>query len=83
VCFVGATGERKQQQERTAMSRVRLTKARLDTIISALAYWETILEDGEGFVWETDAECRRLEHDREQAFVWAHQQLAKRQAGKQ
>ena len=65
------------------MSRVRLTKARLDSIISALAYWETFLEDGEGSAWETDAEYRRLEHDRAQAFVWAHQQLAKRQAGQQ
>lgn len=65
------------------MSKVRLTKARLDTIISALAYWETLLEDAEGFAWQTDAEYRRLEHDRAQAFAWAHQQLAKRQAGKQ
>lgn len=65
------------------MSKVRLTKARLDTIISALAYWETMIEDAEGVLWETDAEYRRLEHDRAQAFEWAHQQLAKRQAGKQ
>ena len=65
------------------MSRVRLTKARLETIISALAYWETMIDDGKGFVWETDAEYNRLQHDREKAFVWAHQQLAKRQAGEQ
>lgn len=65
------------------MSRVRLTKARLDTIINALAHWETIIDDGEGSLWETDAECDRLQHDREKAFVWAHQQLAKRQAGEQ
>lgn len=63
------------------MSRVRLTKARLDTIIDALAYWETIIEDKDCGLWETDAEYRRLEHDRAQAFVWAHQQLAKRNDG--
>ena len=63
------------------MSRVRLTKARLDTIISALGYWETMIDDSEGCLWETDAEYRRLEHDREQAFEWAHQQLAKRNDG--
>ncbi len=65
------------------MSRVRLTKARLDTIISALAYWETMIGDEDCGLYETDAEYRRLEHDRAQAFEWAHQQLAKRQAGEQ
>lgn len=58
--------------------RVRLTEKRLDQIIDALAYWETMLEDGEGVIWETEAEYKRLEHDREQAFLWAHQQRNKR-----
>lgn len=58
--------------------RISLTKNRLDTIISALAYWETVIEQGHGWLWHTDAECRRLEHDRQQAFDWAHQQMAKK-----
>lgn len=61
---------------------IRLTEKRLEVIISALAYYETMLEDGEGFAWETDAEYRQKEKDREQAFIWAHQELAKRKAGK-
>lgn len=61
---------------------VRLTEKRLDIIISALAYWETILEDGEGVCWETEAEYRQQEKEREQAFIWAHQELAKRKARK-
>lgn len=61
---------------------VRLTEKRLDIIISALAYWETILEDGEGVCWETEAEYRQQENEREQAFMWAHQELAKRKARK-
>lgn len=56
---------------------MRLTKRRLKIIISALAYYETLIDDGEG--WETEAEFKRLEHDREQAFVWAHTQLANRE----
>lgn len=63
------------------MSRVRLTKARLDIIIDALAYYQTSIDDGEGSLWETDAEFERLQHDREKAFVWAHQQVAKRKNG--
>jgi len=61
---------------------VRLTEKRLDMIISALAYWETMLEDGEGTCWETEAEYRRLQHDCVQAQVWAHKELAKRKARK-
>lgn len=57
---------------------VRLTKKRLDIIIDALAYWETIIEDGEGVCWETEAEYEQMEHERKQAFIWAHQELAKR-----
>lgn len=62
------------------MAGVRLTKARLETIKDALAYWETVLEDGDGFLWSTDAEYRRLEETRSAAFQWAHQQLDKRSA---
>lgn len=61
---------------------VRLTEKRLEVIIHALAYWETMLEDGEGTCWETEAEYRQQEKEREQAFIWAHQELAKRKAGK-
>jgi len=57
---------------------IRLTKQRLHIIIDALALYETLIDDGEGSVWNTDAEARRIERDREQAFLWAHQELAKR-----
>lgn len=57
---------------------MRLTARRLKIIIDALAYYETIIDDGEGMNWGTEAERKRLEHDREQAFEWAHSQLAKR-----
>lgn len=59
---------------------IRLTKTRLDIIISALAYYKTLLDDGESVVWDTDAEYRHLEREREQAFRWAHQELAKRKS---
>ena len=58
--------------------RISLTKKRLQTIVDALAYWETVIEGGQDWLWKTDSECRRLEHDRQQAFNWAHQQLAMR-----
>ena len=59
---------------------VRLTEKRLDIIIDALAYWQDYLDDGEGLCWETEAEYKQMEHEREQAFIWAHQELAKRNA---
>ena len=61
---------------------VRLTEKRLGIIIDALAYWDTILDDPDCGLWETEAEYRRIENEREQAFIWAHQELAKRKARK-
>lgn len=61
---------------------VRLTEKRLEIIIHALAYWGTVLDDSECELWETEAEYQRIEHEREQVFIWAHQQLAKRKARK-
>lgn len=61
---------------------VRLTEKRLKVIISALAYWETVLDDSMGHLWETEAEYQQMEKEREQAFIWAHQELAKRKAKK-
>lgn len=61
---------------------VRLTEKRLDIIVSALAFYEDYLDDGEGVCWETQAEYRQQEKEREQAFIWAHQELAKRKARK-
>lgn len=61
---------------------VRLTKKRLEIIIDALAYWETMIDDEDCHLWETEAEFQRLQHDCIQAQVWAHQQLAKRKARK-
>lgn len=60
---------------------VRLTEKRLEVIISALAYWETILGDM-GINGCSEADYRQQEKEREQAFMWAHQELAKRKAKK-
>ena len=62
--------------------KLRMTEKRLDVIISALAHYETIIDDGEGWLWETDVEYRRRKHDCVQAQVWAHQQLNNRQTRK-
>lgn len=61
---------------------VRLTEKRLKVIISALAYWATVLDDSMGHLWETEAEYQQMEKEREQAFIWAHQELEKRTATK-
>lgn len=71
-----------RERKREKMRKVRLTRRRLEVIVSALAYWETFIEDGEGHLWETEAEYRQQEHEREQAFIWAHQELAKRNTGR-
>lgn len=57
---------------------MRLTARRLRIIVTALAYWETVLQDGEGSLWHTEAEHEHLERERAKAFEWAHHELAKR-----
>lgn len=50
------------------MSRPRLTKQRYSAIISAMAYWETVIQDME-FDGDT-SETRQLRREYESAMEW-------------
>lgn len=52
-----------------AMSRPRLTKQRYDTLICAMAFWETYIEDME-VEGDQTAEARQLRREFNSAMEW-------------
>lgn len=59
------------------MSKPRLTKQRYSTLVSAMAYWETEIED-----METDgetSETRQLRREFDSAMAWLY--ATKQQSG--
>lgn len=53
------------------MSRPRLTKQRYDTLISAMAYWETVIQDMEIDGDTSETRQLRREYDSAMEWLWA------------